>query len=417
VRIWCQAIALGARSFKHWADPEDQYQQDILLCKDFCTTDHYTDMVSLLFGNHQDLFLKDRDVETKKEILAQTRFYLSQLRNAIFHFKGFDQFNQQLKSLNKNPDTKNKNEILTIISKKIWRADQKAKSKKICDILEAAHAFTYFNQALSQKLYRLICQTPTHQIPLPKFAHILKTHENHKLKKNLPPLYNRQKLEAYPALTCQNQSLRWLYKNAFGNWLKKCDAQKIKGYIDDSVERPEKAAKSIYGNKKDKVQHDEGIIFSKVKKIIPQGGINNLSCLFAELTAQTATEMRVQNFYESDQQQAKKQAEYIEKLKREIITRAFCDFINHHKLQYILRLSEYSKPAKKWYQSDQRQTWIKEWTKDRSALVQLPVSSYEILYYLLHFIPVDYVNLLSHQIDKWRVLSNKDEDKNSQAIN
>ena len=129
----------------------------------------------------------------------------------------------------------------------------------------------------------------------------------------------------------------------------------------------------------------------------------DISDLFYKLSGETAREFSVQAGYESDSEKAKEQAEFIENFKCDIVAQLLekylienfkCD--NAKQTSFINKIHKYIKKDRPIFQE-----------VDLPPMEVSSVSWEANLYFILHLVPVEEVNLLMHQIRKWVVVTEK----------
>jgi hypothetical protein len=412
VRVWRSVIALGSRTLKDWADPADVIDYDILtgnptvnkiwLAKFDCTK--FDAKTALLFGDRSDLFTPDN----KEEKIALLKLAIDGwkgLRNNSFHFKGRAGF---IKALQKNTSTQG-NE-----AENLWTQDTAARTKRLKETLEATFVDKYLTpKQLAQLFTAIEINKPDHS-PLPRFRRVLtqinnswnaksspsplegegrgEGAKNPKQFANFPAVPNQNDLQAFPALLCQYTCLQMLYDRAFPHWLDKATTDKLNEWIKNSNDRATEAAKTKNGSKQkiDPVaraaqfgQLDEGETFAK---------------FVDRLTGATATEFRVQRGYDSHAENAQKQAVFLNKLRMDVTAQAFAAYLAEHNFSWVLDLEP--NMAETQSLSDFNQL-----TATTNSIEAAPWQ--QILYFLIHLVPVDDISKLLHQLRKWDVLEKK----------
>ena len=231
---------------------------------------------------------------------------------------------------------------------------------------------------------------------MPRFHRVLKRAEAAwklvSLKETkLPPPYKPSRGESNSRL-CQNTALRLLYIKAFPAWLDGCSAEKINELIELSVKRSIDQAQRV-NQDPDAVAQMAGLV-----RLQDGEGIGNF---IAQLAARTATELRVQLAYDPNPDGARKQSEYLDNLKCDVFLLAFEDYLLEKNFGWLLD----------------------EWAgrHERSGSLSFdglykPASEPEnaeywqqMLYVVLHLVPVDEVSKLLHQLRKWDILSQQVE--------
>ena len=254
--------------------------------------------------NSNHIFIKID--EAKGKALLETALKgIEQLRNNSFHFKGLDGFIKPLLDL-KTSD----NNTATALQE-LWKQDSDKQQQAIIAEMEAVECHEYFKQKYLKRIAVALEQQKSTALSLPRFNRLLTRNQHTGLQSTLPDMYNRTQMEAAPALRCQYKTLHMLYNRPFKNWLENCDAVTLNKYIKIAIERTTEQAQSI----NDKNNKN---IYAKATYISEQSH-KNIHEFLANLSAATASEMRVQNYYQSNSENARKQSKYLEDLKCYVI--------------------------------------------------------------------------------------------------
>lgn len=130
----------------------------------------------------------------------------------------------------------------------------------------------------------------------------------------------------------------------------------------------------------------------------PAGG--DIVDFFFDLSAATASEMRVQRGYDSDPDRAREQAEYIDHLLCDVVMLAFDAFLSEQGLAWMLDM----RPGQA--MPDGTVSRLDDVRPDgRPAEAEAWQAA---LYLLLHLVPVDAVGRLLHQLAKWNVMARRE---------
>ncbi len=390
VRVWRNTIALAARTLKDWADPDGRIGRDILLqiekaIKEFRAS-AYDKKLSLLFGNRSDLF-KGQDEDFQKSVLRLALKGWADLRNASFHFKGRRSFVSALKESPEEP-------IAVPAAHKLLKCDLQERRDRLIAVLRAAHVEYYFDQNRLKALIGAVVNAEPSALPppLPRFRRVLdrakKAWDRKPYVLHLPPPDNRAELEK-PGRQCRYVVTKTLYERGFPAWLEKQSADTLNEWIERAVERTTKAARTTNKDQR-AVARAAGLIH-----LVEGQGIAHF---IDRLSAETATELRVQRGYDSDPDRARKQAKYLDDLRCDVVGQAFKDYLDDADLAWTLddlskerpetKCSTLPEPA-----ADPPQQKAEDWEA--------------VLYFLLHLVPVDTIGRLQHQLRKWSILENQ----------
>jgi hypothetical protein len=401
VRVWRHVLALASRTLMDWADPEGTIRGDILLRR---ATDHavqnlyaherYARKLDLLFGNRAHLFKRTEDDTFERGILRLALEGTAELRNSAFHFKGLGDFADALTGARLSVDA----ELLSAV-RVLWEADVKDRAGQLLQAMRAAF-FEYFLSDAEALKFAAACGAEcTASLPLPRFAKLLRRAANAWSEGeddlHLPKPANRMDLQNAARL-CQYTAVKLLYELVFRPWLYRCTAEALNAFIDRAVMRSTTAARDLNAAA-DGVPREVIVAKAAALSRIPQDG--NVETFFFDLSAETATEMRVQRGYASDPDAAREQAAYIENLKCDVVALAFRQYLKESDFEFLLDFSaEMRKPE-----------------KPLCDLGSLPVREPNVeaepwqvrLYFVIHLVPVEGIGLLLHQLRKWEILAAK----------
>lgn len=403
VRIWRHALVWAGLTLKDWVSMREYFKGDILggnevrlneaLAPDRFERGHFDRKLSLLFGNRVEL-LSPKTNDDCSQLLRGLIDGAANLRHAAFHFKGRGQLLDELALLPKRfPDQAKE------AAQRLWQADTAARTDRLKEVLSGAYVEQFLTADQTAQIFALLTQETKAELPLPRFSRVLSRAENARRKDQaikLPKPANRRALEA-PARLCQYTVLKLLYERSFRSWLKDRGAEAISGWFNSAVARASEEAKKLRGRDN---AAGKKVIAARASHLPtpPTGG--DIIDFFFDLSAATASEMRIQRGYESDAQKAREQAEYIDHL--------LCDVM-------ILSFSAYL--------SDQGLDWILDIKTDQplpeqcsSSLNALPTQEPHLvaedwqaaLYLLLHLLPVESVGRLLHQLFKWEIAAGRE---------
>lgn len=399
VRIWRHVLALANQTLHHWADPDGSVSGDIFTggawgkAKSGFRTEHFQSKAKLLLGARSSLFTDEKDPSFEREVLDAARNHAAGLRNSSFHFKGLGGFLGTLDTDNGGPGGRVEEAL-----RNLYESDLSDRTGRMVETMRGAHMDRFFEESLNRRFFSALSGAESGSLALPRFARVLRRHENawqnggHSFRLIQPA--NRNALQN-PARLCAYTALKLLYERPFRRWLEGLDSGRLGGYIGVAEQRASEAARS----RNSKGDEDRSaVIEARASKIARAAGNMTVNEFFFTLSAETASEMRVQRYYASDPDAARKQAEYIENLKCDVIALAFADYLEEDGFGSVLDLDE-DKPL-----PDTQKFRL----EDLSAVPAAPVSpsGWQLrLYFLLHLVPVDAVGRLLHQLRKWKNLS------------
>lgn len=418
VRIWRQAIGQANLSLSNWASmAKGEFGQDfggdilgsrgvfqeIIGSKNFDAV-QFDQRARLLFGDAATFWTGDD--ARRKATLQSAIVAWNAIRNAAFHFKTLDTFVSALTQL---PQTDNfAQDELGADLNHFWDESWQEREARFLATLEGVHLHYFFGQQHINAFIEALTHAPETRLPLPRFGRVLLRYANtHKATDNtrqsgntLPPPANRTDLEQ-AARKCQYVSLKLLYERAFRAWLLTRSADDIDGWMNTAIQRTKTAAQNINAGRD---QEKRLIVTAKADKLrfseAEQASLD-IRAFFHKLSAETAADMRVQNGYQSDGDNAREQSAYIDDLLCDVMALAFLAFVKAKKLDWLLTMPDDTPlpqhpvcpfPNKAAAQPPAYQDWQ------------------PTLYFLLHLVPVGDVSSLLHQLMKWEITAGRVED-------
>jgi hypothetical protein len=411
VRVWRHVLALASWTLRDWTDPKGLLEGDILLARaielavrNLFNSDNYVRKLDLLFGNRANLFKHATDDAFQRNVLRLALEGLAALRHSAFHFKGLGTFADALRASGLKIDMK----VLDAI-RQLWETDARERVEQLLKTMRSANFEYFLDEAQNRKLLAACTGDHSAPIPLPRFRRVLQRAQNAwsegKDDIRLPEPANRTELES-PVRLCQYTALKLLYERAFRSWLPECTALVLNGFIDRAIERATAAARDL--NPEDDVDRRD-MIAAKAANLGRLAEDDDVGSFFFNLSAETASEMRVQRGYASDPDRAREQAGYIENLKSDVVGLAFGTFLREVGFEFLLGLSlDNQKPAQPLYDLSElppQKTEVR--VEDWQAL----------LYFLIHLAPVEEVGLLLHQMRKWQILAARPSGATSRYAN
>lgn len=468
VRVWRRVLVLAARTLKDWMAPDkgnnDILSQANSLLNDYYANRHafansFDLKAAVLFDvkAREILFNKGDELFFSWVVIT----CIAQMRHASFHFKGLDDFsvfllnldtnissiikdvieNSETKEVTKNNFENMSSRVLDIYDRleKFYEAEQKAQAESLIDTTQASHFGCFFSLSEIEAMAKGIAGAEVVALPLPKFGKILTRaadawgygilpkgmKDAHKTI--LPEPHNRAKMEGdkNPFL-CQFISLKMVYDGPFREWLFARSGYELKKWLDLSIERTnavalefeikrdaeyKKLLKDKNATKQQKAQKYQelkmywgDVVVAKAAGKIKIKNDTKIIDIFRDISKLTASEMQVQRGYDSNGENAREQASYLEDVKCDLVLKAF-----EHYLQSVEAAQPYRQLLKKnWHVA--RDPVKLDGLKSKIAQSGNRAQPWQhLFYFLLHLVPVDAVNDLYHQIRKWEVLSGKVE--------
>ena len=401
-RVWRSSVTLMARGLRICAglgiEKPGEKPMDILASDKKKTVpddfDHsvFHDQINLLYGHSAKKLLKRNDKDESENLYKFMKEALRTLRNRSFHPTNFVTFCKEIKEIGEGQD--DYSDHLT----EFWQSHLKRRHEHLIDSLIAVHSHAYFNEGQNKMIIELVQKHKTGELPLPRFNRVLDRAKNvgHRGVK-LPDPAKASRLEKQPALRCQYTILKLLYEKPFCSSLEDLSSEKLRQYIKKSTERATEQARKINKNG----NQNEFLIIARSANLISDQNANiTMKKFFNELTAATATEMRVQNYYCSNAEEARKQAKYIDHLKVDVLIFAFHDWIKDNNFEWVLELKKSEDSP-----IPESQCELEVYRN------QVPVVNGEkwqkTLFLLLFLMPASPANRLVHQFRKWEIVGTK----------
>ncbi len=447
VRVWRNAISQAVPCVKSWIDPDGVSSRDILGgCSDLekffeknFKAEEAEKHAPLIFGRRWKLL---KDLETR-DLAFSMAWLTMQCRHQVVHFTDRKDFVSKLKKhlsvetieniLVKlhhlyDEDLKDSTETIENILVKLhhlYDEDLKDSTEQLAKDVEAAGLQDFADQSQMKAFLSLVAGDADSDLVLPRFRRVLRRLANTKQLQSLPVHKNLGSLWAeWERLVQQGKDsperlkleitlakylgLKMLYEGpAFRQWLAKQEITQLNGWIDEARKRATKQAQSI----NDKGKKYGCLIEARAEQIGRLHEGEKITDLNRKLAAMTATEMRVQNGYESNGEQAREQAGWIDKFLCDVIGKAFHAFLEEKRdaCNWLLNLDP--KKSKRLQQEASVKSGI-DWLKKEIDKLQkkkekVQANWLKVLYALLSFVPRDDVARLLHQFRKWEILETK----------
>lgn len=401
VRVWRHVLAYAGLTLRDWASMKVPFKGDILgdsntpdqaVGRKNYDRDKFERKLRLLFGNRSQIFSSGTD-EDLKNLLRAAINATTNLRHRVFHFKGRGMFLDGLRDVPANFQGQSLSQ-----TRALWEADAVERTARLKATLRAAHVEHFFNDSQNRTIVNLLAPQASDFLPLPRFSRVLLRVKNAWGKDDnikLPKRANRRALED-PARLCQYTVLKIIYERPFRSWLEGRGESTLGKWIDKAITRTTVEAQKINtGNN----EESRKFITARAEVLPKPKTGKDIRGFFFDLSAATASEMRVQRGYESNGEKAREQAEYIDEFLCDILILALTDYIKEKGLDWLLDL----------HAPQQRP---QERTCDIDTLimpeVDITAEDWQVaLYFILHLIPVDDVGKLLHQMNKWEITAGR----------
>ncbi len=427
VRVWRNVLSQGARAARAFGDPQgaaidsegrpgDALDQKVSLelCANAEVQKHASDHTAILFGSAATLFTGAQSNVDIGSFVYSTLRLLANIRNKGFHFKGRRTFVQSLKNGLNSPksiierskedaDWKDTFEAI----QQLLTQDQTRQRERLYKVCEGAQLHKFASPSKLTQFFDLVECSSTSDFVLPKLNRLLVRVKN--TDQQILPDYcgvfpdpaSEVELKN-PARLSKFVALKLLYERSFRNWIETLPYTHLVYYVEQAIERGTFEARKI-----NKSEFKDLIVAKATLLPRPVEG-NSIGQYMEALQAFQASDMRIQKGYESDSEVAKKQSEWIENFRSDIVSRAFGDYLYDHRqnLDWLLRLKPETKP-------NNNANWVEP---NRTSDAVKNENWIAAIYFVMHLVPVDDVSRLLHQFRKWGVLERKAADDHDAPV-
>ena len=422
VRVWSTAISQARCTVANWIDPEKEAVEDILGGKNALLNyfersfqaEQAKKHAALLFGTHVDVF-----GNVPPEDLCLALAYLNmQCRHKVIHFTSREDFVSKVKNELSKEGSEGKLKAALSNSKQslcaVFERDLQNSGEQIAKEITGAKLPHFADQQEMNAFVSCLGVLDDTDTVLPRFKRLLLRLENTGQSGKLPKPENitalqdelerleKQKGESaaqertkHEAALAKYIGLKMLYERPFRCWLTEQNANELNAWLWEACDRATKAARII----NDKNNDYEDLIVAKAAEVTPLQDRERITDFMQRLTALTASEMRVQKGYNSDPEQARKQAGWIDNLLCDVLGLAFHAFLKSQDAAcgWLLRLDSATCKHRQNPAEVTSPNLPKEQTPDWLKL----------LYAVLHMVSRDEISRLLHQFRKWEMLEAK----------
>jgi len=427
VRVWRRALVFAAHNLKNWVDPKGELRDkedreaDILFSnfaypeklgyQDIAQSgrSHLEQKFALSFGD-SGIAAKNAAPVENRQILLLAWSGLKALRNSAFHFKGMGSFVNGIKGLAGTAPG------AAEFARELYNIDCGKRQERLKAVMQAAYFHLYFGISQIETIWQASALLSAEILPLPKLKSVLeraqkawnrniKPQTDEKLSLILPPYSTPQEREADEWALCQYNAAKILYENGFKTWLQnlsKNGSAELRRYIETALANTTSAARSMNAKK----DEDGEFVVAKAEKVLaalPQSG--TMEKFFAGLMSEITAEGRIQKqVYRNDPEKAQGFSAYLENLKCDVIAQAFSDYLSG----IIDKKDLFCARERKASEVQAGNVF------SRLSPVKLkkPEEEWEgILYFLLHFMPVEEAGGLRQQLKKWELAVDAGETK------
>lgn len=388
VRNWRTIVSFASRSITNWADPNSAIEKDILGRREILravenlSIAEFDRLASIYFGNSVERFATTSRAY-RQDVMKLALLGLSRLRNSTFHFSGLSSFLDALHSLPEDC-----NEAVADAVRGFYIDDINAHAQHLSEKLRSVDVEHFLEQDQVDSLCHVLIDSKVYFNDLPNFQSILRRGQDaylsRKIDMRLPSAATRLSLDNNSA-KCRHLILKLLYEGPFAKWLCNLPSDMLNEFVNQHIVRSTNEARRIGENDKH-IARAAGTI-----KIQENDTIFDLFSMLRRLSLSEARESQKQSVSKRNM------GKYLRKLELDVIAQAFQHFVEANYFDWIfdLRDSQLSK---------HRKSKLPKHKSDIGSQELWP----SILYFLLHFVPVDEVNKLSHQISRSNI-GNLDE--------
>ena len=398
VRQWLRALALANTTFARLLDPQGEQNSDVLMQRTFqeackkIDDAQFNEQFGLLFGAEHALY---KDIAQRDALLRHLQTFLSQLRHAVFHFKGIDAFNAALDAT--AIEIGKKNETLQVNIDTYIQRHLHHQRQRIIETLRSAFAEYWLPGEKIRAVLARAMNGKRSLLPLPRFNRLLERAANKKIQLKqapfLPPA-NRMRMDSKAGYRTAFILLKLLYERDFGQWLEQQQWRTVQIWVNLSMDAATREAQNIF--------KDDPDVTARVERLRGLNENETLVDYFSYLTGEIASEDMVQkndNLYASSGDSARAVANYVENLKLDVLIHALKKYLTEARLESLGQDGALSRitEERRIDLDDEADYWKKQ-SSDGAVKQQW-------LYLALHFMPVEAVNHLALQVIKNRVLT------------
>ena len=375
VRAWQRVMAMAGRTLHDWiGEPAED-----MIADEHFSDDRYESKLFLIFGQARaeraGLFQGYGNDQLHGNIQEAFRNGWQQMRNNSFHFKNSKDF------VNVLAKEQNTDSCFAKAAEKLWEHDYKARNERLADILQAASFDQYATEEQAEECLKHISGASPIPLPLPKFSRVLqRVADAWSSEIALPKKHSGEAYEDSPWLSCQYTALKLLYERPFSNWVDDKDHRLVNGWIKHSEDRAIRAAQEL---------NNDAMAVARMADLIWLEEGDTIREFTNRIFAHAASEMRVQRKHEPNAGKARKQASYIEALRCDVMARAFHEYLAQKGFGWLL---EDSAPDNQSYGCDLNPPAHEAGSNAKPWMARL--------YALIHLVPVEEINMLSHQLKK-----------------
>ena len=395
IRIWRSLLASAIASLIDWINPVAGPQGDPTIGPGFAAMmdlfdeDAFDVKTRLMFGASAKSLTTL--VEQQKKAMVK---YLNQatrdLRNASFHFKGREEFARSFSKIGRGSRVEFLGEI--------YDADKLAFGRRLVKDLRGANIEYFAKQRELDALLSNLNERTSDIVPQPRLNRLLlraqNTWKRSDALRHLPPSPNHRELEAVSGMRCRYVVTKMLYERVFPGWLK-ANEHKLNDWKDRALDRTTKAARSFKTNGEEAVAKAAGML------AFGQDGLNTVNDLIARVSAETATEIRVQKGYDPDPGSARDKSKYLDDVLLDIFSLAFDDFLSQPQYAWLVRLTK---------DTIQPGTTQSTAPDDYTISTVSDAKDWQRMFYaMLHLVSTSEASQLLHQLKKWDALTEKSE--------
>lgn len=444
IRVWRTLKDKAGRTAKDWVDPDgtdiavperrvvhkrqgqdgassaDEFINDDIMTsstielatKYFCEV-RFDRKASLLFGSSAEAWTTR---EAKKKILHAVLTTLRRLRNEVTHFNTRGRFLQKLKTLvvAKSETTETGAHIISDVAAqhlmKMLVDDRAKLRRRIVEDAKGVSLHKFMNQDELKAHIKLASSPIASDLVLPSFKRLLKRFANtcnhleiddEETRANLPPPPTSEAMETVVG-PARHKALNTLYQNAFGAWLKGCEGDKFKSFVDQALREARLLAAAMPSKMPNSLIMPKADILHAEARKSPKLFFNELQGLIDRTN-------RDQDAYEASPAKARKASEWVENIKLDVMTIAFANYLQESRQASIL---VWDQPSKGLSTETLEGFSTVEPNEPSDEVSKSPDLWQAALYAVLHLVPSNDVARLRHQMQKTSVLDKKSDGEN-----
>jgi hypothetical protein len=387
-RVWRNTLSQASRTAHSWADPhnkgfeeqqkkqkelgredalrkEGNRNEDIFsggvvnwVCGDGFDEKAFVDKATLLFGSKSALFTAGVTDE-RKNVLRSALMIANNIRLRCAHFTRRDKFvaalQDAIKEIKDSTQADEKSRMSPVTRQKIrelYFSDLCDRDNAMIDDLKGFFLDRYANEGRLKAIVSALRSSDGSDITLPRFARLTGINDNTKAwhekgaypdRKGLPATPNAELMTA-PSIRVKYGVLKFLYERVFPGWLEafeKANSPVIKEMYAIALREGAARAQMVHSGSPFK-----DLIQAKADRLprFGEAGLDTIAKLFDAWAGEVAIEMRTAAAYESNSEDLRDSAAWIEGFKCALLAMLFVKFLGDMQFDWLLKVEPGATP-------------------------------------------------------------------------